>query len=574
MSTSYEFGPFQLQPAARRLLRDGETVPLTAKAFDVLVVLVERQGEVVEKEALLDELWPGAFVEEGNLAQQVHTVRRALGDEDHRYIATVARRGYQFVASVKKTVEAVNTAPALPARPWTVSLAVLPLRPLGGEPADEHLGLGLADALITRLSNVRQVLVRPTSAVRSYVGGVDPQAAGRSLEVGWVLEGSFRRDRERLRVTVQLVSVPTGAPVWGDTFNDRATDPFSAQDAIARRVAEALVPSLSAEEERRLSNPETRDPQAFEAYLKGRFHSGKRTPDDLRRAVTFFEEAIARDPAYALAYAAQAESLTLLGSAGYADVAERATLAAARPLAERALEIEPGLAEAHAALAFVSFRADWDWDAAERSFRRAIELSPSGAAAYHFYGLLLAARGRFEEALAAVRRAEELDPLSPNVATATGRILHFAGRYEEAIAQCRRVAQKEPGFPGAHADLGLALFQLGRIEEATRELTKAHELSGARAVIAALLGHVLAAAGRVDEAQQQLDLVRVRAAGTHLPAYVLIGLRRHEEALDLLETACAEKAGLLVYLKVEPLFDALRESVRFQRLLAQAGLAD
>jgi DNA-binding winged helix-turn-helix (wHTH) protein/Flp pilus assembly protein TadD len=562
----YEFGPFRLQPTARRLSRAGEAVPLTAKAFDVLVALVERAGRIVEKEDLLARLWPDAAVEEGNLAQQIHTVRRALDDQGQRYVATVARRGYQFVGEVKSLPEAAEAA-FVPARSWAASLAVLPLRSLGAGTDDEHLGLGLADALITRLSNVRQVLVRPTSAVRHYLGGEDPQEVGRTLGVDFVLEGSYRRDRERLRVTVQLVSVARGVPVWGETFNDRLSDPFSAQDAIAHRVTEAIVPSLSAEEESRLAQRPTRDAEAFEAYLKGRFLCAKRTPEDLRRAKESFEAAVARDPSYALAHAALAECLTLLGSAAFLTTTEAEALAGARVAARRALEIEPSLAEAHAALAFVLFRADWDWDGAERAFRQAVALQPSCVPAHHFYSLLLAARGRFEEALAMIHRAAELDPVSPTVATAVGRVLHFARRYAEAAAQCRGVVAREPGFPGAHLDLGMALFALGALDEAISELRKAYELSGGRPVIAAVLGHVLAVAGRTGEAERQLEIVTDAATGTYLPAYVLIGLGRYDEALDLLEPARAARAGLLVYLGVEPLFDRLRGLPRFQRLL-------
>lgn len=572
-SLSYEFGPFRLEPAARKLLRAGESIPLTAKAFDVLVALLEHPGHVVEKGALMARLWPDAIVEEGNLTQQIHTARRALGDDDQRYIATVPRRGYQFVAPVKTAGGERAPSDAPPPTPWTVSLAVLPFRPLGGSPEEEHLGLGLADALITRLSNVRQVLVRPTSAVRPYASGeLTSQAVGRALGVDWILEGSFRRDRERLRVTVQLLSVPRGVPVWGETFDDRLSDPFSAQDAIAGQVAEALVPSLSAEEKSGLSTAPTQDAQAFEAYLKGRFYCAKRTEEGLRRALVFFEEALTRDPACAHAHAARAECLTLLGSAGYAGIGDPQVLGEARSAALRAIEIRPSLAEAHAALAFVRFRVDWDWSGAEASFRRAIELQPGCAAAHHFYGLLLAALGRFQEALPTIRRAEELDPLSPNVATAVGRVLHFARRYEEAIRQCRRTVEREPGFPGARSDLGLALLQVGQVQAALAEIQRAHELSGGMPVVTAVLGHALAVAGRTWEAQRQLDVLAAAAPGTYLPAYVLIGLRRHDEALELLEPACAAKVGLLVYLKVEPLFDGMRGLPRFERLLERAGL--
>jgi serine/threonine-protein kinase len=416
--------------------------------------------------------------------------------------------------------------------------------------------------------------VRPTSSVLRYASReVDPVQAARELGVGWLLEGSFRRGPDRLRVTVQLLAVPAAVPVWGATFHDDVEDPFSAQDAIARRVAEALVPGLSAEEQRRLSAPPTRDPDAFSAYLRGRFHEARRTEADLARAIACFEEATIRDPGYALAHAALAEALTLRGSAGYGTASEKADLARARAAVLCAVAREPALAEGHATLGFVRFRADWDWDGAEHALTHAIALNPACATAWHFLGLLLAARGRFDGALVAIRRAEELDPLSPVVRSAVGRILHFAGRYQEAIAQLLVVCGRDPGFPGAHADLGLSLHQAGRPEDAIGRLERALELSGGRAVIASVLGNVLAAARRTEQALRQLEIVRSAARGTHLPAYVLLGLGRHQEALDLLEPAAAAKAGLLVYLKVEPLLDPVRGDPRFVRLLEAARLA-
>jgi serine/threonine-protein kinase len=568
---AYEFGSFRLEPGSRRLLRAGNEVALTAKAFDILVTLVDKAGQVVDKGVLLSRLWPDTVVEEGNLAQQVHTARRALGDDEQRYIRTVARRGYQFVAEVRKSAE----APGPSVQPAVATLAVLPFRLLSTDETDEHLGLGLADALITRLSNVRQVLVRPTSSVLRYsMGAPSPVEAARQLNVRWLLEGSFRREPERLRVTVQLLAMPEGVPVWGETFSDQRVDPFSAQDAIAHRVAEALVPCLSLEEERRLSVAPTRDHLAFESYLRGRFHAARRTESDLSRSIELFEAALARDTDFALARAALAESLTLQGSAGYGSHSEAQALARAFTEASRAVELEPALAEAYATLGFVRFRAHWDWLGAQNALEEAIELKPTCASGHHFLGLLLAALGRFEPALAAVRKAEELDPLSPNIGTAVGRVLHFARRYDEAIGQLTRICTRDPGFSGAHGDLGLALFQTGRLDEARIRLERARELSGGRAVITSVLGHVLAASGNVAEAERLLDAVRQAAPGTHLPAYVLLGLNRHQEALDLLEPACEARAGVLVYLKVEPLYDRVRDDPRFARLLEMARLTD
>ncbi|PYQ05375.1 MAG: hypothetical protein DMF82_08645, partial [Acidobacteria bacterium] len=368
----YDFGPFRLDPPKRLLLREGRPLALTPRAFDILVVLIENRGRVVDKDELMRLVWADVVVEEANLTQSVFTLRKLLGDgpHEHRYIATVPRRGYQFVADVCETHPAwpPSTRPDSPAR----SLAVLPFAALGRE-VDEYMGLGLADALITRMGNIRQIVVRPTSAVRPYVGrATDPVSAGRRLGVDMVLEGSIQRAAGRIRVTVQLVSVDAGASVWGQCFDESLTDIFSIEDSISTRLATALVSSLTAEEKQRLHQRYTQDHEAYDAYLRGRHQWNTRTENGLRKALQQFERAVERDPAYALAHAGLADCYTLLGSAGYAMLPPREALARARAAAVRALEIDPDLAEAHTSLALVKFRLDWDWRDAESEFRRAI----------------------------------------------------------------------------------------------------------------------------------------------------------------------------------------------------------
>jgi len=356
----YEFGPFRLDAGTRRLLCGGEPVALTAKAFDTLLTLVEHRGRLVEKDELMQWLWPDRAVEDANLTQTVFLLRKVLGEGpgEHTYIATIPRRGYQFVAAVQE-VAAVEPATASasiefpgskPAEAAAMpSLAVLPFTSLASQSGDEVFGLGLADALTTRLGNLgAKIIVRPTSAVRSYVStSPGAVAAGRELAVDTVLEGSVQRVGERIRVSVQLVSVQTAAAIWGERFDEKFTDIFSVEDSISERIATALAAKLTSAEKRRLTKRYTDSPTAYESYWKGRFHWNRRTAGDLQKAVRHFEVAIEQDPDYALAFSGLADCYALLGSAGYDAEPRRELLAKARAAAMKAIAIDQDLAEAH-----------------------------------------------------------------------------------------------------------------------------------------------------------------------------------------------------------------------------------
>lgn len=577
----YEFGAFRVDPGKRLLLREGQPVPLTAKAFDTLLVLVENQGRVLEKDELMRLVWPDTVVEESNLSQNVFTLRKVLGEQphEHLYIATVPRRGYQFVAEVRRTPASATPPAAPPAIPAARSLAVLPFTSLGPRDTDEYLGLGMADALITRLGNIRRIVVRPTSAVRAYVGQTpDPVAAGRSLGVDMVLEGSIQRAGDRIRVTVQLVSVDAGAPVWGERFDERLPDLFAVQDSISLRLAAALVSTLTAEERVRMEKRDTDDHDAHDAYLRGRYHWNTRTEEGLKKAVGHFEQAIARDSRYALAHAGLADCYTLLGSAGYGAMRPQDALAHARAAAVKALEIDPELAEPHTSLALVKFRLDWDWAEAERQFRRAISLNPGYASAHHFYGLYLSAMGRVTEAMTSLRLAQELDPLSLIIGTALGRAFHFAGHYDRAREQYLKTLEMDPDFAEAHLNLGLVHAQRSMFTEAARELEQAMTIAGRRPLMQAILGYIYGLSGETDRARRTLDELEGLAGEGRIPTlflvYPLIGLGEVERAFPLLEKAYEERSGLLVFLKVEPIFDPLRADARFDGLLRRMGLHD
>jgi DNA-binding winged helix-turn-helix (wHTH) protein/Tfp pilus assembly protein PilF len=564
----YRFGPFEVDLVKRVLLRDGEPVALTPRAFDTLVALLAHRDRLVEKDELMRLVWGDTVVEEANLTQNVFTLRKVLGEgpQEHRYIATFPRRGYQFVSRVTEVSGAVRTrAPSAVARR---SVAVLPFTSLGGLEADQYLGLGMADALITRLGNIRQVLVRPTSAIRAYVGeAVDPVVAGRTLGVEMVLEGSIQRLEDRVRVTAQLVSVAAGAPIWGEAFHERLVDLFSVQESISERLVASLVSDLTAKDRQRLKRRPTDDPEAYLAYLRGRHHWNTRSEEGLRKAIHHFEQAIARDPSYALAHAGLADCYTVLGSAGYAVLPATEALGRAKAAALAALAADPALAEAHTSLAFVRFRFDWDWLGAEEEFQRAIDLNPGFASAHHWYAVFLAAMGRFEESIARVDLAQRLDPLSAIVGTAAGRVRHFAGDLESAA---------DPNFAEAHFNLGLLHLEGGLLAEAQTAVERAIELAGRRPVMIAILGLIHGRAANAARARAALaELAEASRRGEISPlymAYVHIGLGEHEQAFERIEQGYRERAGVLVFAKVEQIFDPLRGDRRFQGLLQRMAL--
>ena len=606
----YDFGPFRVDAAERVLLRDGRPVPLTPKLFDTLLALVERSGHLVEKAELMELVWPETFVEESNLSSNVSLLRKALGagDDGRPFIETVPRRGYRFAAGVRVVKQAAEAdgdkgefvvvrrtrarlvareeeeadadARALPgpSRPAGAapprSLAVLPFSLINPGAGDEYLGLGLADALITQLGNTGHLVVRPTSAVRKYAEQHrDSAAAGRELGVDAVLEGSVQQAAGRLRVTVQLVSARAGVPVWADKFSAPFTDIFDVQDSISEQVARALAPRLSGDDRRLLRKRYTENAEAYQAYLRGRYFWNKRNLEGFRKAVAHFRQAIEHDPAYALAYTGLSDTYAMLASWG--EPPPREAMPLARAAAERALEIDPELSEAHASLGNVLY-FQWDCAGAERALRRAIELNPHYATAHNRHAQLLVSLERFAEAEAAVRRAQELDPLSPMVTTAVAGPYLYAGRFEEAVAQYRKALELDPDFIPALFSAANALAQLGRFEEALASSRRAVEVSGRHPLIVAGHAGVLATAGREAEARRELDDLLASGAPV-LPyslATVYARLGDAERTLACLEEAFAERNTHLNDLNVELEFAPFRDDPRFRDLARRVGLPE
>ncbi|HXH05551.1 MAG TPA: tetratricopeptide repeat protein [Vicinamibacterales bacterium] len=566
---AYEFGPFRLEPDSRRLLCDGHRVPLTPKAVETLLVLVRNPQRVVSKRELIDAVWPSTHVEEIGLIRNISVLRKALGSRSPggTFIETVPGRGYRFVAGVT----AVPSASPRAGEHHPV-VAVLPLKRIGGTEGDEYLGLAIADALIARLSALRTLVVRPTNAVRLYGSPrQDPIAAGRALRADWVLDGCLHAQGHRLRATVQLVDVERGAVVWAGTCDEPTADVFALEDSIAGRVAEVVTARLTDDDRLRLAKRHTVSLEAHEWYLKGRYYWNRRTEEGLRRAIECFNAAIAADPRDALAYVGLADAFTLLGTVVYGAFRRRDVWPRARAAAERALDIDPQLAEAHASLAFIAFRHDWDWAAAERGFRRAIELNPHYATARQWFAYFLSTRGRHAEALREIREAQQLDPLSLPIATGAGRLLYFAGRYAEAAAECRKAIEIDATFAAAWLDLGLVYLQLGEFDQAIEALQRAVDLSGGGHIPLVHLGHACAVSGHLERARAIREEVRRLSARLDIApadlAVLHLGFGETADALACLQRAYDERDGFMVLLKVEPLLAPLRAEPVFQDLL-------
>lgn len=571
----YEFGPFRVAVADRLLLHNGEVMPLGPKVFDTLLALLERRGQVVEKDELIEILWPDSFVEEGSLTQNISLLRRALGEtsQGSNYIETLPRRGYRFVAQVKEISEA-NVAPQAEPGAAPKSIAVLPFKPLSPDGSDAHLGLGMTDTLITRLSNLSRITVRPTSAVLRYAGiEQDPLAAGHELKVEAVLEGSLRRAGERIRVTVQLVSVAEQRPLWAGKFDEHFTDIFAVEDSISERVAAALMLQLSAVERRLLTQRPTTNAEAYQLCLKGRYLFSHQTEEGVRRAIEYYQRAIEQDTGYALAYAWLADAYCWL-SHFYVPPKEAMPKASAAAL--RALTLDETLAEAHTALALVQMWYEWDFAVAESEFKRALMLNPNYAIARLWYSFLLTALGRFDEGLREARLALALEPLSNFINSGAGFPFYHARQYDMALEQASRMIELEPNSWVGHWLLGEVNIQLGKLAEASAALQKAVTMSAGGAEMIALLSYAYAAAGECGEARRVLaelqELSERRYVSPYYIAAIHVGLGETERAFECLEQAYEDRSEWLVWARVEPRLDALRADPRFDELLRRTGL--
>jgi len=632
---TYEFGPFLLDANERLLLKGGQPIALAPKAFDTLLVLVQNSGHALEKDELMKAVWPDSFVEEVNLAHNISVLRKALGQDEGgiRFIETLPRRGYRFVAAVRQIsgqpsallvhehqsivieqeedVSATSdvarpgksridmrvgivsllatiallgmvalyllnagTTKEPTVQPEIHSIAVLPFKPLIADDGDEALEMGLADSLITRLSSVRRLAIRPLGSVRRFAGPEqDSIGAGRELKVDAVIEGSFHKSGERIRVTVRLVRVADGAGLYSDKTDHPSSDLLAVQDRFTEMIARALVPALTGEERQRLARHSTDNPKAYELYLTGRYFWNKRNDEAIKKSFEYFEQAIKLDPNFGLAYAGLADSHVALG----VSLPSTEEFIKLKEAAEKAIALDGSIAEPHAALGVYLDRIDFDWQAAEREFKRAIELDPNYATAHQWYAIYLEFVGRLEDAVAEDKRALELDPTSLVINTSLAERLLHAARNDEAIEQSMKTLELYPDSTSPRGLIAQAHIQMGLLERAIGEYEKILAQDDPGPAVLAALGHAYAIAGQKERARKitrQLEAMsKSQHVSVHFLALVYASLGETDKLFGALFRAIQQKDPTLVAVLPDRRLDPIRKDPRYQEFLRRIRLA-
>jgi TolB-like protein/DNA-binding winged helix-turn-helix (wHTH) protein len=665
----YEFGPFVLDLGERLVRHGASRMELPPRAFDTLVALVENNGRLLEKDELMRTIWGDTVVEENNLSQVIYLLRKTLrdGEDGARYIETVPKRGYRFVAEVREfesiegngknrrassnlaslppfsstTNRRTSTlASAIPAasptestrlpvaelynadsdspqrnsgarRGWiqglvgglaiiavlavlqgagwkprlfgaadlsTIrSVAVLPLQNLSNDPSQEYFVDGMTDELITDLAQIRELKVVSKTSIMQYKGTRTPlPQIGRDLGVDAVVEGSVLRSGDRVRITAQLIRTATDRHIWAESYDGDLKDVLSLQARVAETITSQVKLNLTAEESGRLRRAGPVNPEALDAYLRGRYAWDQRNVASFERAIQFFNQAIAKDPSFALAYSGLADSYTLLNLYGEST----ANGTEAKNAAERALQLDDTLAEAHTSLAAVKILHDWDWQGAEREFQRALQLNPNFAQAHHWYGnLLLGPQGRHDEAIAELKRAQELDPLSLIINADTGFAYYLSGRYDLALQSYQKVLATNPNFLPVHFYLAKYYRQMGRYDLWLKEMVEDDRLAGFSKRNQALQEfysrHAFRAAmedfAKPPGSSRLVGASDFRAASCSIAeANAVLG--RNATALDALENCYNWSGVALIYLKVDPVWSNIRPEPRFQEVLRRLHL--
>jgi len=630
----FRFGVFELDLRAGELRKNGLRVRLQEQPFQVLAMLLEQPGQIVSREELQKKLWPAdTFVDfDHGLNKAINKVRDALGDsaDSPRFVETIARRGYRFLAEVKAADASPVRSPELPTQPqlaeaaadrpdhanklanldylrlsltWKIvviaplvlvaafaawelhpwnrpppairSLAVLPLESLSSDASQDYFADGMTDELISDLGQISALRVISRTSVMTYkhVRKPLPQIA-RELNVDAVVEGTVLRSGDRVRITAQLIEASTDKHLWSRSYEGELRDTLALQNKVARAIADQIRINLNPQEQAALKKVTVVDPEAYESYLKGRYFWNKRTADGLSKAIDYFNEAIERKPDYAQAYAGLADSYALAGDWKYGLLAPRDAYPKAKAAATKAIALDDTLGEAHISLAFCLDNFDWDWESGGREFRRGIELSPEYAIGHEWYGWHLAASGRNDEAVAEVEKAATLDPLSPSIGADLAEELLVAHRVDEAIKQSRQTMTLDPFFAPTHYVLGQAFVQKHNYSEAIAELMKATEMSPGSTAFTANLAYAYAVSGDRDEAAKLLNDLKNQSSQSspNAPeiAMVYVGLNEKDQAMAWLEKAYAERFSPWVLMR--PCFDPLRSDPGFEDLVRRIGL--
>jgi TolB-like protein/DNA-binding winged helix-turn-helix (wHTH) protein len=623
----YQFEGFQLDVARYELRRNGHVLKLEKIPMELLILLVSRKGELVSREEIIAQLWgPGVFIEtEHSINTAIRKIRQTLGDdpERSRFVQTVVGKGYRFVGPItvvdllpaadpssapvsvveeKARRNRPNTIPrwALKAsfaalillgvvaiavkyfdwgrwlpRPPVHSIAVLPLKNLSGNPADEYFADGMTDELITNLAKISALRVSSYTSVSKYktTSKSLPQVA-QELQVDGIIEGSVVRSGDQIRITAQLIYAPRDQHLWAEEYQRYLRDVLYLQREVARDVARQVRVTLTPNERQRLATAGAVDPAAYESYLRGRSFWNQRSEASLLRAIDEFNKAIEVDAGYAPAYSGLADCYTTLGYLSYLDPLD--AFPRARDAATKALELDSSLAEAHASLAYYDLYHAWNWIEAENEFKRAIELNPNYATAHDWYSYYLMAMGRFDEALKEVNRAHELDPLSVTISTDIGFNYFYRHNYDEAINRLGATLSLSPKFPLAHLWLGRAYQQKKMYAEAIDEFNKTDAAMPGWVVTIAGMGNAYGEWGHKAEAEQVLvrlnEMARAKYVTPYGIALVYAGLGDKNEAFVWLNKAIEGRSHWLVWLNRDPRWDRLRSDSRFNELKKRVAL--
>jgi TolB-like protein/DNA-binding winged helix-turn-helix (wHTH) protein/tetratricopeptide (TPR) repeat protein len=609
-----DFGIFQLDLKARELRKAGVKIKLQEQPFRVLALLVDRAGQVVSREELRQKVWPtDAYVAfDQGLNNAIKKVRDALGDsaDSPRYIETLARHGYRFVAPVGAVpgrasapqdrfgfgtprntaligLAAVSLLAAIAYWAWhgamnatapseKVILAVLPFDNLSHDPDQEFFSDGLTEEMIAQLGklNPERLTVISRGSVAKYKDSrLAANQIGRELRADYLVQGSVRRASDRVRITVQLIQVRDQTDLWAESYDRELRDILTLQDSVSRTIANQIHITLTPGQQTRGPSRTNLDPEAYEAYLKGRYYWNKRTGDGLQKALIYFQQAIDKDPTYGAAYSGLADCNSGLAWHGFKSPAEALSRAYAAAL--KSVGIDPQSPEAHASLGLV-LNHRWEWAGAEAEFKRALQLDPRYANAHHWYVDNLSILGRHDEALLEAKQALELDPLNLMIGTWVGLRYYLARKYELAIGQGRNTVELDPNFAAAHLLLGETYVQAGMHEQGSAELQTAANLSGNSPLYLAQVAVAHASAGRKAEALRIVAELQSISSARYVSPYglaqIYAALNDREQTFEWLQMAYDDRAVWMSYLAVDPVFDGFRSDQRFQDLLRRARL--
>ena len=568
LPVAYKFGCFCLRPAEKQLLREGMSVPLAPKVYDTLLLLLQSQGRLVEKNEFLNRLWPDSFVQEVGLAHAISQLRKALrdGTDGSSFIETVPKRGYRFSVAVEVVIPESHPTTS------RVTLGVLPVEDLGAGSGLEYLAAGLTEEVIAALGQVdpEHIAVIGRTSMMAYKGTTKSLVEiGRELGAGFLVESSIRGEGGRVRITSKLIRASDQVLIWSASFDSEPESVLEFQRELSAEIARQVHVRLSPERLDGLARRQTRNVEAYDLYLRGRYFWTQLSPLTTRRALEFYTRATELDPGYALAWSGLADAYStspINGDGPPLQVWPRAHDAAAH-----AIGAAPNLAEAQTSLGFVKFWLDWDWMGAEKAFRHAITLDPNYGLAHRTLAIVLSHMAQHEAALEAAQRARELDPLDFVHHALSAQVAFNARDYPAAVAFAQRANVLNPEFWVGYYQLAQACEQLGRSDLALEALQKAGQFSGGNSKTIALRGYLLATSGRVGEAREVLNTLEAVSRERYVPPYatalVYGGLGQHDLALDWLDRAYDAHDVHLALISVDPKWDALRSDRRFLGLI-------